>query len=425
MKTPDISQALVGGILVADAAGHYPGLELLNYVYGSEDGVLANGENPKFVRTAQDFARRLVWDPERFADTAAGREVFVGDGAEEVLRQLLKCLQLPVPDRKTPNWEAAHFFPYTRSLIHWDARNARSQSRGVVQIERRYLRGGGALAYKVLRQDPDSRRLDAIRDGFAAMMPDEGATPLERLAQVLATHSRPTAATACSVEAAANPPEDELDRQYRDGIASILSHTDLSSTARVKAVVNWTGFWLALCQRDRAAERLEARRPPAVVDCGSGPSQLRRESARGLKEIVAVIGEAAEACLPEGDELKAKARRDLAGFFTRTCAWTGLINAFSGKRHFAIGLDLLEALVLALVPLDQERPFEVFAGEDLHARFGLVIGRSAAAAEGLLGRLDASLFEDNEQAFARQLEAAGLLKSYSDTTRMVGTKALR
>lgn len=425
MKTPDISTALTGGILVSDAAGHYPGLELFNYVYGTGGEILPLDKAPTFKRNGQDFARRLVWDPEGFSQFQLGERIFVGEQAAEILRHLLGCLQLRVPDRKTSNWEAAHFFPYSRSLIHWDARNARDRSRRDVQVERRYLRGGGAFAYKVLRTDPDPTRHGELVAGFSALMPEQATTPLERLAAVLATHAQSSNASNDAIEAESKPQNDDLDEQFRAGTATILSHTDVSSTARIKAIMNWTGVWLALVQRDRAALRLQFPRPPIIVDCGSGPSQLRRESSRVFKDIVALIGNAAEACLPDQVDLKPKARRDLTGFFTRTCAWTQLANAFTGKRHFAIGLDLLEALVLSQVRVGKEVPFEDFINEVLFRRFGIIIGREAAARAGLLSRLDASMFEDNEEAFAAQLAAAGFLTAYSDSTRMVGYRNSR
>ena len=424
MKTPDISQELVGGILVSDAAGHYPGLELLNYIYGCSDGVLSDDSSPQFERAGQDFARRLVWDPKTFADKKLGEDAFVGDAAQVVLGHLLRCLQLPVADRGSTNWEAAHFFPYTRALVHWDARNPRSAARTEAQIERRYLRGGGAFAHKILREDPDADRKEAIRRGFESLMPQGQSTPLDRLATVLRNKGAKTSHIKCEIEEQAVSRQDEQDNHFRTGIERIFSHSDLSSTARVKGIMNWTGFWLAICQSERSAARLGHPRTGIIIDCGSGPSQLRRESARALKEIISSIGDAAADCLPEGEELKTKARRDMAGFFTRSCAWIGMLNAFTGRRHFIVGLDLLEALVLAQVSFGEEISYETFI-DRLENSFGLIIGRNSARTEGLLARLDASIFEDNEEAFARQLGAAGLLHAYSDTTRMVGTKALK
>jgi hypothetical protein len=424
MKTPDISQELVGGILVSDAAGHYPGLELLNYIYGCSDGILSDDPSPEFERAGQDFARRLVWDPKNFADKKLGEDAFVGDEAQAVLGHLLRCLQLPVADRGSTNWEAAHFFPYTRALVHWDARNPRSAAKSEAQIERRYLRGGGAFAHKILREDPDADRKESIRRGFEALMPQGRSTPLDRLASVLRNKGAKTSHIKCEIEEQAVSRQDEQDDYFRKGIERILSHKDLSSTARVKGIMNWTGFWLAICQSERSSARLGKPRTGIIIDCGSGPSQLRRESARAVKEIISSIGDAAADCLPAEEELKTKARRDMAGFFTRSCAWIGMLNAFTGRRHFVVGLDLLEALVLAQVSFGEEISYETFI-DRLENSFGLIIGRNSARTEGLLARLDASIFEDNEEAFARQLGAAGLMHAYSDTTRMVGTKALK
>lgn len=425
MKTPDISHELFGGVLVADGAGHYPGLELLNLIYGCQSGILPDEEAPRYIRTSHDFARRLVWDSENFANNLA-KSAFLGDDATTTLAYLFGSLQLNVPDRGSKNWEAAHFFPYTRSLVHWDARNSRRVRQGEsarAQIERRYLRGGGALAHKVLRQDSDRDRLELIRIGFGSLMPESHSTALDTLAAALATHGQLPDPVTDDIEQRAEPRNDTLDDHYRNGIKSILSHSGLSSTSRVKATINWTGFWLAICQADRSASRLGDQAPKVVVDCGSGPSQLRRESSRALKDITAQLGGAAQDCLSDGVELKSKSRQDIVGFFTRTCAWIGLLNSFKGRRHFVVKLDLLEALVMAHVPAGTERSFEDFIAT-LCSNYGLVIGRDAAARSNLLTYLDASVFEDNEEAFASQLYAAGLVHAYSDATRMVGTRTL-
>jgi hypothetical protein len=428
MQTPDVSLELFGGILLSDGGGYYPGLELMNLIYGCVGDILPITEAPEFVWTAQDVARRIVWDQENYI-----RENF-GDnpGADVIdafsnLAHLLKCLQVEVPGRKSTNWEAAHFFPYTKSLIHWDARKGRSGDKAI-QMERRYLRGGGALAHKVLRRDADLERLSNIRLGFRDLMPSDQSTPLESLAAALAGKGTNRDASTDPIETQAMARNDQLDELYRAGTARILSHCDLSSTSRIRALILFTGFWLAICQRDRASERLELERTPIVIDCGNGPSQLRRESARALKEVIARIGGAAQSCLPEAKSLKEKRRHDrtrqsLSGFFTKTAAWIGLLNALTGRRFFVMKLDLLEALVLSHVPPGDEMAFDDFT-EILYVNYGLVIGRDAAVDAGFLNRLDGSIFEDNETSFASQLLAAGLMHAYSDTTRMVRTKTL-
>ena len=429
VKIPDISNKVFGGILVYDGAGYYPGLELFNYLYHEEsEEILTSKSEPQFIRTSQDFSRRLVWDHEKFTEDGDGEDVFVGAETENVLRHLLECLQLNVPHRKTKNWEAAHFFPYTRSLIHWDARKPRKKG-AEAQIERRYFRGGGAMVHKVLRSDPDIKRLDDIRRGFEKLLPVNSGTALERIASVLDHHSVKTDAKKDEEEQEVPEKEDDnLNDLYRDGIHHILSHDDLSSTARIKAIVNWSGFWLAIAQMRRAAYFVGMEDyPHIVVDFGKGSSQIRRESNRNLKDIISlIVGSADKFAENVGESAPPpKGKKSLSGFFTVTSAWVGLLNAFSGKRHFVIGLDLLETLVLTCTYPGMELPFEEFIDDILYRKYGLIIGREAASDAGLHNRLDASIFEDNETLLADQLLASGLMHNFSDATRMVSTRALK
>jgi hypothetical protein len=96
-----------------------------------------------------------------------------------------------------------------------------------------------------------------------------------------------------------------------------------------------------------------------------------------------------------------------------------LLNAWKGRRHITLGLDCIETLVLACVPPGREVTFEDFVTGWLYDRCGLVVGREAAAASGLLRSLDASIFEVNEARLAGQMSTIGLLTVYSDATRMV------
>src|SRR4051794_38871028 len=93
----EISRRLFGGVLDFDGAGHYPGLELLNFIYCAEgEDLLPQEEAIKITRRAHEFARQLVWD-EEFSKNAKRREVLYDDDTEEALRHLLKCLQLDIP----------------------------------------------------------------------------------------------------------------------------------------------------------------------------------------------------------------------------------------------------------------------------------------------------------------------------------------
>ena len=67
----------------------------------------------------------------------------------------------------------------------------------------------------------------------------------------------------------------------------------------------------------------------------------------------------------------------------------------------------------------KELEFERFLTEWLYEKCKLVIGRNAAGSEQLLSDLDATIFEENERSFAEQMNASGMLRKYSDATRMV------
>ncbi len=426
IKLPDISTEIFGGVLEADGAGLYPGLELFNYIYKAENNeILVKGENPKFFRTSQDFARRLVWDHENFVIGNEGKSVFVGETAADTLRHLLECLKLDVPNKKTGSWEAAHFFPHTRSLIHWDARR-RSGGNSQTRIERRYYRGGGALAFEVLRSDKDQARYNIIKRGLEELLPEENPTALERLAKVLDAKG-----------ASQGPEEDSIAKKvrvmdedgqndfYRNGFAGILSHKGVSASARISSLLTWTGFWLATTQARRAAAYISEPCPSILVDCGQGASQIRKESNRRLKEILSAIEKAASKCAKEKEqELSGKDRQKLKAFFSGTAARIGLLNAFTGKRHFVLGMDLMETLVMAYTGPGSEVPFDDFV-YTLFKNHGLVIDSKAATEDGLHAKLDTSVFDDNAAAFSQDLLAAGLMHSYSDATKMVSAEALK
>lgn len=429
-KGPDISIAMYGGILDYDGAGHYPGLELLNLVFGVVDPtLLPDSKTVELKRVSLDFARKLVWDDE-FDSHPAREQVLLDRGSETALKHLLECLQLEIPSsNKRPGWERAHFFPYTRSLVHFDARRSKGTKEidHKVGIERRYFRGGGALAYKVLRMDPDKERLARCREGFARLFEGTTDRPLDRLAETLAMHSkRDEVAAQDSVEARSLVLNDELDDLLRDGVANILMHDELSTVVRIRSLVNWTAIWLTIMQMVRSAKYLEpdAAVSPIVIDAGGGQAQLRRASQRCLKDNQALIVDAVEKCCKnefgEDSSLSKKQRDKIKGFFWATAATSKLLNSWRGRRHFTLGLNALETLVLAGVAKDKQMTFGDFVHKWLYERCHMVVGRVSAQDAGLLSSFDASIFEDNEAKLVEQMSAAGLLTEYSDATRMVG-----
>lgn len=417
-KGPQVSRELFGGVLDFDAAGHYPGLELLNFVYCCEgDDPLPTDDGVKIRRRSHDFGRRLVWDGS-FKDDPRRHDVLLDDvSAEETLRELLRCLQLEIPSGASePKWSRAHFFPYTPSLIHWDGR----ERFGNTRLERLYLRGGGALAFKILRSDQNPARLDRIRDGFRQLYSATFESPLEILAGFINEQSkRDEQAVLDDIERATRANIDEFEDIYRNGILNILEQEGATSVAKVQAIMGWTGLWLVLMQSRRARRYLAIEDSPVICDCGAGSPQLRRVSQRCLQEILSNIVKAVARAEPN---IANAQRNKIRSFFWATAAANGFLNAWRGRKHFTLSVDALEMIVLATIPTGTEMPYERFVTEVLYGRLGIAVGRGAAEDSGLVNAIDASIFEENEAQLALQMIAAGLVTQYSDATRMVSPR---
>lgn len=418
------SQLVFSGVLDEDGSGFYPGLELLNLVYGDNGSQLLPNTDKVYVqRRSHDFARRIVWD-EEFTDENIKREVLINHSTELAMSQLLSCLQLPIPGLvKNPTWSRAHFFPYTKSLIHWDAK-FKSKKQTNVKLERIYLRGGGALAFHILRKDSDLTRLDRIRAGFEKLYTESDQSALEQLAGTLLTHSQNDESTTVDeIEAKSGSRNDADEDLYRDGVLNILEHEELAAVVRIRSLINWTGFWLVLIQHRRASEYLEKEKTFLICDCGAQQAQLRLASQRCLKSIHNNIIDAVELA-SEGEELSQKQKNKIKNFFWSTASTVKLLNSRKGRKHFILGLELVETLVLAATKGRSEITFTNFVDEWLYGKCKLIVGRKAAESNGHLEQFDACVFEDNANHLAIQMKAAGFLNEYSDATKMVGTGGL-
>lgn len=416
---PTISRALFGGVFDIDGAGHYPGLELINFIVSSPDGILPQGDKVKIVRVAHDFARRLISDetlPQNIR-----REVLIDERSENAVSRLLKCLELEIANTvKAKSWGRTHFFPYTRSLVHWDARLRNSGGQSRILTERLYFRGGGAYAFSVLRRDPKAKRLERIRSGFGGLYPEDGKSPLDLLAATLKKCGLIEAPVVDHIEAESQLFNDKWEELYRDGVDNILGHVSSSTVERVRAIVTWTGLWLVFMIAGRSASLLGKPMCYLVLDCANMHSQLRRASQRSYKDqLVGIEKLALGKAQSLGGQLSGQQLGKMRGFFGNTAVACGLGNAWKGRRHFMLRLEALETLVMAGLPAGKEMDFERFITEWLFARCGLVIGRHAAGKADLLKDLDATIFEENERNLADQMQSTGMLKVYSDATRMV------
>jgi hypothetical protein len=423
IKAPDITRKLFGGIFDVDGSGHYPGLELINLVVCCEEGTLPTTEKVHVLRVAHDFARRLIADSDMPASKVA--DVLMNEHTTHTITHLLKCLELEVPNVVgSKSWERTHFFPYTRSLVHWDARRPKGEKNETKPplLERRYYRGAGAYAFSVLRHDPDHARLKSLREGFDNLYPQGRHSPLEQLALTLKKQGHSdTNASFDTIEIRSELHNDSWEDLFRDGMRNVLSHRGLPTVQRVRAVMNWTSIWIALMESARAFFLRKPQKPARlVVDCAGTHPQLRRAAQRCFKDVVTVIEQVSR---DEGEQrgtLSAQQLGKIRAFYGNTAAAGGLLNAWrGGHRYFTLRLPAIETMVLAAVPSGTEVEFDRFLTEWLFERCGVIAGREGASRSGMLKEFDGTIFEENERRLADQMRSAGMLKVFSDATRMV------
>ena len=418
LKGPEVSRQLFGGVLDFDAAGHYPGLELLNLIFCCDSElILPSGEEVKVTRRSHDLARRLVWDPNFEADKRRHSVLLDDENAESTLRELFRCLQLEIPSgTKEPTWTRAHFFPYTSSLIHWDSRERGNK----ISLERLYLRGGGSLAFKILRFDPDEDRLTRIRIGLENLYTATKDSPLDVLASFVNLQSYSDAnATVDEIEKSSSVVETPFFDTYRNGVQALLEQEHATSVSKVRSLMGWTSIWLVLMQNRQVQDKLGKSTPIIICDCGADNPQLKKASQRCLQDAMNDIITAVKSIEPN---LPNAQQNKIKSFFWATAAANGFLNAWKGRKHFTLSIDALEVIVLATVPTGTQMPFERFVQQILYERLGIAIGRGAAEDSGLIQSIDASIFEENEAQLAIQMVASGLVTQYSDATRMVSPK---
>ena len=109
IKATELSIEMFGGVIYADSAGSFPGLELFNFLLECEEGTLPSIPDVTITRYAHNFARRLVHDetlPQEDKDN-----VLADKHSEDSIRKLLSCLELQQKSgSRTATWQGSHFF---------------------------------------------------------------------------------------------------------------------------------------------------------------------------------------------------------------------------------------------------------------------------------------------------------------------------
>lgn len=418
-KGTELSQAVYGGVLDIDNSGSSPGVELLNFIFGvPEDFLLSPNEAPAPVKYGHHLARQLAHGPDSDYKPILN-EILEGQEAEKVLKNLFASLQIQPPNVKRSTdsgWTRKPFFPFTKSLVHWDIKKSNKK------IERVWMRGGGSLLHKILRKDDNEFRLEKIRDGFRALYKLTEGSALDRISIFFRDKSEHVfSSNPDEIETRSKANIDDFEDVYRNGVLNILEHPQLTTVGKVETLVNWSALWLVLMQYRRSCSVIERKDvSPIVCDCATTATAIRRISRKQFKHVFGTIRTALDVTDKKLElSLSDGQKNRIRGFFPSTASSVGLLNAYTGNRYFTLKVTTLETIVAALVKVDDETPFMKFLDCVLYKKLGIVVSRGAAKAAGFLEDYDGTIFENNEIGLASQMKASGLLTTYSDATQMV------
>lgn len=446
----DIVRQVFGGAFYQQGRGFYSALELLAILRGEIllDNAEAAPAGPSrvlpadgpalYLRPSHDHARRLL-----VADADLVANVFGTDETRNAVKGLLLGLESPVPGRLRAgdHWQFRHLFPYPAEAIHYDA----VVRRGKVNVERYTFRGAGGFAHRVLRTDPDQKRLSSTREQFRTLLSDSGSA-VGQLLKSLAERDavRPPATAA---ELAERPPfEDEVEAKsftaagneddygqhatydtkwtdlLRCGVNTLLLREGLTAFDRIDSLMHWVPFCLAMHQLAMARRQLQQDEQAAIVfDAGHHTSAVRAEARRhfggAINDIRNSLLERARAVSPDVLQLGAPWWKGPRTFFTTTLYAVGASNANSGQRHFELRPQLLQTVIRAMV--DSPVAHDVFVREILIDRLGIVCDAAGADMMQLPG-MNVRDLQNNGQSLRSRIHDIGMLRSLSDATQMVG-----
>ncbi|SDP61393.1 hypothetical protein [Desulforhopalus singaporensis] len=437
-----VSRNAFGGILHKDSNGFYTALEFFSILTACSragDGFLPSMDEKEEItclHRSLDYARKIAWPPQNEYEELDYKDCFKFDSETQdtikTVSNMLKAIAVPVPGRrKEAHWQSSHFLPYGEVLTHWDARPQGKTNK--VSIREIYFRGTGALIFKILRSDPNKKRLNNIREGLEKIMGGDGLDALTTIVGELANHDL---AKGDDQSLQVNEKEknhsfiigDKYEENIRQCAFNILSHDEAPRTTKIDALLYFLPFAMLRLQHGRAFNRIgNGNGPIVLVDCGFKPGQLRNQSKKSLDNAQSLILQALlqideELFRKDDDEDYKNPRKTLkehfAAYYTRTASAVGLLNAHTGVRHYVLKDSIIEALVLAATGGGKELTYKNFCSW-LYDTWGLVIDIHSAQKAQLLSRLDGSIFDDNSKFFSDHLKRLGFLHDYSDMTVFV------
>lgn len=449
-----VRRDMFGGTLATQGRGFYVTLEFLAVVKGvaelhelegsDADVLTRDGEKLRYLRRGHDIARRLAHQrmsgldgrrpaEERLAAVAPSVDGGVDTMVIDWIGSLFAELTVPRPySRGVPDWGGLYLYPYVGEMIHYDAFYRRQNvDLDYVSIERYSYRGGGALAYEIVRADPDPFRRESIATELDALVSDSG-SPLGRIASALAAHepvaadSTPSVFEDPSADYRPDVHETQAAELLRSGLHRLLS-APLPRPKAMELLMHWLPFTLARHQVEVAtAGGGDPKLGRIPVEFIHGASPLRRLARTAFDKRRRGIAAAVTERLLEAGENEATSKsggEESAKFYSSTLATIGHLNANSGLRHYVIRNSLLEAIVFALVPADAGMDFDAFCNEVLGQQLDFIVGERSPGADKLLGHVDNGLLRANQAMLQDRLAEIGLLENLSDATKRVEARS--
>lgn len=440
----DVVQRTFGGALYQQGRGFYSALELLAILRGellleaeekSSNRLLPQAGAAQYLRPGHDHARRLL-----VADSDVVPGVFAGTETREAVRALLRGLEAPVPGRQRlpDKWQLRHFYPYPAEAIHYDAVERGKK----VSVERYLFRGAGGLAHKILRKDPNEKRLEETRSEFRRLLADSGSA-VGQLLKALAKHDQVPVKddeghalafedkveekSVSALQQPPNPPEYAHATPWmellREGVHRLLVRPGISDFDRIEGVMHWVPWTVAMHQLTMARRMIGTDElAPIVFDVGYASSPVRSLARKHLGDATAAIKQslhkgALAAGLPELLRGSASWWTGPRSFFSTTMYAVGALNSNAGKRHFELRPQLLQTIVHALV--DEPVSLARFTGEILGQRLRVICDRESAD-QFEFSEVEGRHLQTNGSHLAGRLDEVGMVRAFSDSTRMVG-----
>ena len=446
-KGTELVESVFGGVIDDDSAGFYTSLEFFGILGGTlraELPILPQEGDVQTRENGADFARRYAWPPQDTKDiqlriSADDLDIFEGDlndyssARHRPLKDLISALAAPRrPGTRNPRtWTGSHLMPYSRELAHWDIAGREPDNGGQntkVQNERYYLRGAGALVHKIIRCDDDDARLSSVRDKLKDMLDNSSST--DEFFCILNSKNKAGSekASVDQIEKRSRSENSIGENVIRNTFKNVLGHGGSDKYIKIDSLMYLLPLSVIMLMLRKADEINGIRSPfvSGVIDFGPRPSQLRNVSKtsftaaqKRIERAIKKVGN--DELTTNRDKIIKSAVNGVKGYYPRSATAIGFTNSWTGTRYHVLNDALINALVMAEISCSgEEITLDEFC-DRLFGNWGMVVNRESAEKAGLLKEMNGAVFEANaKEYFASSLRRLGVLREFSDQTKMVG-----